>query len=514
MNPLIKYLLKTLKTPYTSHSQKLLSSTNYGSFSSLSGILDQYKISSLAIQAEPTQLPNIDLPAIAHIQGQAGDNFVVIKSIQNQQINYYNGKESINEAIEEFSKKWSGNILLLAPDTNAKEPNYEENLNKQKQNILQKSIAIVALLGVGLWLFSSLSTWQSGLWLLLQVVGAGICTLLLINEYGKPNELIQKLCHVSTKTNCNAVLQSSASRLFTWLSWSEVGFLYFVGTILSCLFFPIENVIKCNLLLFPLWGLGGLFSLYYQWQVAKAWCTLCLGVLSVLVLSLLVALPYFSFSIEALSLVPLGYFLSIGIWFFVKPFITSNQASNRTEYELNNLKHNSEIFKAFLEKQQTEPIIEWSNEVVLGNPESPVTITMVSNPFCGPCATAHKELIEWMNYFEAKLIVRFTPDTRNKESEANKMIKHLLSITDIELREKALDDWYEIKNYANWSVKYPTEILPEAENQLTRYADWCQQTNIEFTPTIFVNGYLLKEPYNSSNLKFHLRYLIEEVELV
>jgi hypothetical protein len=514
MTKIINATLKLLNIPTTPNENLAFNRLSLGSFEDLINAFDQYKISSLAIQIEPTQLPNIDLPAIAHIQGQTGDNFVVIKSIQNQEINYYNGKESINEAIEEFSKKWSGNILLLAPDTNAKEPNYEENLKKQKQNTLQKGIAIVALLGMVLWLFSSLNTWQSGLWLLLQIVGAGICTLLLINEYGKPNELIQKLCHVSTKTNCNAVLQSSASRLFTWLSWSEVGFLYFVGTILSCFIFPIENVIKFNLLLFPLWGLGGLFSLYYQWQVAKAWCTLCLGVLSVLVLSLLVALPYFSFSIEALSLVPLGYLLGLGIWFFVKPFITSNQASNKTEYELNNLKHNSEIFKAYLEKQNYVPIVEWSNEVVLGNPESPVTIIMVSNPFCNPCATAHKELMEWIKYFEVKLMIRFTPDTRNKANEANSVIKHLLSITNTETREKALDDWYEIKNYDKWSVKYPTEILPEAENQLTRYADWCQQTNIEFTPTIFVNGYLLKEPYNSSNLKFHLRYLIEEVELV
>lgn len=139
----------------------------------------------------------------------------------------------------------------------------------------------------------------------------------------KNNPLLQKVCTGIAKGDCNAVLTGKQAKLFSWLSWSEVGFFYFTGCLLVLLFSAntlnnsIALIAWLNILSLPY----TIFSIYYQWRVAKQWCVLCLVVQALLVLgsvnaianTFLLTVPGFhiSFLVKAILL----YLLPALLWY-------------------------------------------------------------------------------------------------------------------------------------------------------------------------------------------------------
>ena len=85
---------------------------------------------------------------------------------------------------------------------------------------------------------------------------------------------------------------------------------------------------------------------------------------------------------------------------------------------------------------------------------------MVSNPNCNPCKDAYKELTEWQIYFSDEIQLR---------------IRHINS----------------------------------GEEKYRGHEAWASEVGIEFTPTIFINGRKLVEPYNYKDVRFHVRTLAE-----
>ena len=70
---------------------------------------------------------------------------------------------------------------------------------------------------------------------------------------------------------------------------------------------------------------------------------------------------------------------------------------------------------------------------------------MVSNPFCGPCATAHAELDQWLaTRDDIKLKIIFTTADHD-DDEKTKVARHATALSllkDAQLLENALNDWY------------------------------------------------------------------------
>jgi Vitamin K epoxide reductase family len=127
--------------------------------------------------------------------------------------------------------------------------------------------------------------------LVFKTVGLVTTVLLLVQHVDAGNPLIRKLCGNNGKRNCNALLSSMAARLSTWLSWAEVGFFYFAGTLLVLLFNSGENAIMQVLVLLNLLCLPYTFySVYYQWR-AKQWCLFCCIVQALLWLEFAAFLP-------------------------------------------------------------------------------------------------------------------------------------------------------------------------------------------------------------------------------
>lgn len=515
--------LLNVKVSDSTLSQTLQEHPDYPSLLSIADSLQMWKVETTGVRTTYNQLRNLTCPILVHFKTS---QLFLVTEVNDGSVTYINEKN--REAMlstKEFLGKWDGIALLASADGESCEQDYYK---KHKEEVLQRIPVPTAILIVLLLLISTgvnslhKAAIQAVFPFLLSIVlltGVIISGLLLWYEIDNHNPLLQKICTGGKHTNCSAILQSSASKIWGILSWSEVGFAYFTGGFLSLLlsgFNPaiIEVVAWLNLLAIPYI----FFSVYYQWRVAKQWCVLCLTVQSLLLAGFIICLTgkYYTvlplaISVKNVTLLIISYLLPLFLWNQVKPLWLKAREGRQYKLQLLRLKHDKRIFEALLPKQKNISQEEiQSLGIVLGNPEAKHTLVKVCNPYCGPCARAHPEIekiLEENPDVKARIIFTATEDEKDIRS---KPVKHLMAINEkgnASLTKQALDDWYLApkKDYAVFANKYPLNggLLKQGD-KLKAMSEWCEKVGINFTPTLFVDGYQLPKMYSAEDLKYLL----------
>jgi uncharacterized membrane protein len=521
-------LLK-VKVNNTTVDETLQNHPDWPSLLCISDSLNKWNIPNGAGKIDPNDIGQLPIPFIAYTYEKENPLVVITQvtdiTIQAYQINY---NKPVTESKEDFIKRWNGIYLVAEPTETSGEPNYETNKRKAFFNSLV-SVAVFTALIIISFLFLNriveaanpiVSFSTTGIYLqwLILLTGVVVTSMLLWYEIDKSNNVLQKICSGIAKGNCNAILTGKQAKVFEWLSWSEVGVFYFTGSLLILLF--AENTAAnsvavlswINILALPY----TVFSVYYQWRVAKQWCVLCLAVQALLLLgginvianNFLFPIPVFSFLLIANCL--LLFMLPVAIWYAVKPHILRLQYAMNLKREYLRIKFNSEIFDILLKKQKQVTHSTDGLGITLGNANAAHELVKVCNPYCGPCGKAHPEiekLLAQNNNIKARIIFTATNDEHDR---AAKPVKHLIAIADNddELQiKKALDDWYlaEKKDYDVFAAKYPMNgELKQQDEKINAMAKWCKNTDIQFTPTIFINGYQLPNAYGIEDLKYFL----------
>lgn len=73
--------------------------------------------------------------------------------------------------------------------------------------------------------------WSHVLYILFMLLGSIFSFALLLYESGMHNPALSKVCSLTRKTSCAAILSSQASKIFG-VSWSVVGLAYFLGSLI------------------------------------------------------------------------------------------------------------------------------------------------------------------------------------------------------------------------------------------------------------------------------------------
>jgi uncharacterized membrane protein len=513
-------LLSTLAVPFTNYKleEAMLQNPDYPSIAAVHDVLQEYKVDNMVLQVEKEKLKEMPVPFIAHLRGKV-NGFITVTKVSDKSI-YYGAAQSLTKiktmSRPDFEKDWSGVSLLAEKSEQSGEKNFENNIKKER--VLQWRMpflisSTVLLLGL---LISSATGFTVGyaLLTLLKLAGVIITGLLLWFEIDKTNPFLQKVCSGSKVTNCNAILQSKAAKLFGVLSWSEVGFFYFAGGLLFVI--PryegsAQLLAWLNLLALPY----TLFSIYYQWRVAKQWCPLCLAVQALLVAE---AVLFFSTGkhqslpavFTAYSVFAACFLIPVVLWFFMKSYLLNAKEGMEYKNRFFRMKKDPRIFEALLAKQKKVTVSAEGLGITLGNPNATNTIIKVCNPYCGPCSKAHPEIHELLHANDdLKVQILFTATTEESDRRS-KPVKHLLAIAEKQneqLTEQALDDWYlpDDKDYDAFAAKYPMNgELKRQDEKIKAMNQWCDEVKIEFTPTFFVNGHQLPENYNVNELKYFL----------
>jgi uncharacterized membrane protein len=354
-----------------------------------------------------------------------------------------------------------------------------------------------------------------------KLVGTCICIILLWSEIDKHNPVLQAVCggDSNAKSNCAGILQSPMAKIGGWISWSEIGFAYFAGGLLSLLFSGFAPSVAGMLSWINIAALPyTIFSVYFQWRVARQWCILCLTVQALLLLELFVGIIGRLYSValwagiarfELVKMLP-AFFVPITAWLLIRHALITAKESMLDKRTLAKVKNNREVFGTLLEKQKAVTTNTEGLGITMGNGGAKYKIIKVCNPYCGPCSKAHPVLKDILRLNEEiQLQIIFTATTMENDRNAPP-VKHFLAVADLhneQITKKALDDWYlsADKDYNSFAAKYPMNgDLQTQHLKIKAMDEWCKKTNIKYTPTIFVNGYQLPEMYRIEDLQYLL----------
>lgn len=490
----------------------------------ISDSLNKWNIPNGAGSIDTNNIDQLPTPFIAYTHNREAP-LSIITDVTDTAVKIFKKEYNkiVTESKEVFLKTWDGVYLIAEPNENSGEVNFETT----KRDLFINSLIPIAAFTVIIAFFTlfldklvdSSIVSEIGIYIQFSILLIGVITtsLLLWYEIDKNNPVLQKVCSGITKGDCNAILTSKEAKLFSWLSWSEIGFFYFTGSLLTLLF--ADNVINNSMVL--LLGINVLalpytiFSVYYQLRIAKQWCILCLVVQGLLIFGVvnLVIGGFFSYppnlSLPIIVKVSLSYMLPAFVWYSLKPYILSLQTAKNTKREYLRIKFNSEIYEILLKKQKKITASTEGVGIDVGNQLAQNTLIKVCNPYCGPCAKAHPEIDSLLhNNSNLKVKIIFTSTNLN-DLMANP-VKHLLSIAEKQnepLTKQALDNWYlpEKKDYEQFAKKHPLDAqLDIQNNKMIKMKAWCDKIDITSTPTFFVNGYQLPDAYNIQDLQYFL----------
>jgi uncharacterized membrane protein len=489
---------------------------DFPSMSSLAVAFSEWGIETAALKLRKEDLQELSLPAIAHTFKNNG-HFVIITHVCDDRITYHDTEKGWRtESVEKFVPQWSGVVLLMEAKENAGDPRYDEHRKQERLGTWRKyaGMGLGVLVTAGTLLF--LQSWYGALLWVTFLTGAVVSGLIVASELG--SNFTAALCGAGKKIDCQKVLDSPAATLFGWLKMSDIGLVWFSAGWLSLIVASMSGTVNPVLGVLAVLSICSVayvpFSLGYQWLKIKMWCALCLAVQAVLVINAGVLLSYSDEASRIFSN-PNGIYIVVAvfavvtaIWLFVKPLLSRNAEVGRLKKDVSRFKNDTDLFQKLLHTSKKVEVFELPHEVRIGNTQAPLHLVMATNPYCKPCANAHKLLESLIAQSPDRVYVtlRFTADPDDLENKAGIVAKHFISLRPSQHQE-ALRDWFQINDYETWAARYPAVITGDAISILREHHNWCSWVNVTHTPTLFVNGYRTPTQYNFDEVIFHLKYL-------
>lgn len=509
-------LLKSLKLPISRSYlvNKVKSHTEYPSLLSITDVLDDVGIENAALVVDKGRLHEIPTPFIAHT-GTKGGEFILVKDI-NKILKKYPG----------FEKDWDGTVVAAEKPGVWKNNENDKFLTEEKRNRTFRWLAVSAIFLLAAFSLLNQFTWQNFGLLITSLGGLSIATLIVQHELGISNEITEQLCGAGKNTDCDAVMKSKGSKILTWFNWADAGIIYFSSVFLLLIVSLFSGTLQSLTFLLSLLASCSLpftlFTVYYQWRVVKKWCPLCLATVAVLWLQFLIILPGTLRSFDKLTtpgdmgisstgvlLAAFVFAVSVILWLgIVKPELKKNKELTDINFSLLRFKNNPDVFNALLQQQRIVDITPFENDLQLGNPDADLQIMVACNPYCGPCARAHEVLNDLVVKHDIGLTIRFaikTVDKEDKRLQAVEYILELLNNSTIEYKRKALHDWNLMMDMESFKEKYPMPEDVDVNEQLMMHERWTKESGIEFTPTIFINGYELPKQYKTDDMALIVR---------
>ena len=247
---------------------------------------------------------------------------------------------------------------------------------------------------------------------------------------------------------------------------------------------------------------------------------LCLGIVGILWAQITIAsinLQFNNFSIKSVLLTAFGFLVSALFWNQLGPTLKSLKELNQTKIDYFKFKRNYSLFKTLLEKSKPiDTSIHTNSEIVFGNTNAPLNITIITNPFCNHCKPVHSliENILKKHHNDVQICVRFNVNINDLENDGVNVSSRLLEIYNTKETDTcltAMRQIYEGMSVTNWLTKWGE--CSEKENYiniLKQESAWCTQNAINFTPEILINGRSFPKEYERTDLIYFVEELFED----
>jgi uncharacterized membrane protein len=507
---------------------RLVEHPDYPSLSALKALLNWLKVSNKAVRLELPKLDSLAMPAVAYMEGD-DQRFVLLLRCNVNSISYIDSQRGeITVDKDSFGREWSGIVHLIAPDSNAGEPNFQMNrlisIFGGKTGAWGAGIILLALICSTVNLLTAdtrLGTVTSLVWMSTILLGLYASIAGFLTERRLNSPLFDAVCPVGQRklgknTKCQAVMQAGNSGLFEKFSIGEIGMTYFLFLLLMACLAPLWGSDTTHILAILSWLAMPcvIVALWYQWQTAKKWCVVCLLVHGSLVSQ--AVLWFFLMSNVRLTTPDtadlLGLILTmftVGLWLFLREYLVKGFRYKQLRTRFERLRRRPAILKHLA--TLNSPIIDGvdSSDLVFGDHDSPHTLILGLSPFCIHCASLLTVVNSSLLPFNRiRIVLRFLiPPNANKSylEAVRQLLTALISGKDSTCRMNLLDLWY-AKKILDWPGDEQVKASKRRVDQLiTNYQEWTRLNALRHSPFLVLNGRPLDEAIEFDDLPHLLR---------
>lgn len=516
---ILKRLLRKLKISVTQTTieERLLNHPDYPSLLAIKDVLNWLDIENKVLLVDETRsiFELLDCPFIVNLKDDT-TRFLLVEKIEEQYITVSDEKgQNKRLSFKDFHQLFGGIIVYAEKTAISGEEDYRKKRNREWLLRLRIPFLIaVIVITLSLALFQKQESYLFYSLLLVKIIGISTCILLLTYDLTPWNPVAQRICKLANPNGCRKVLKSKAAKLTDWLTWSDVGLVYFVGSFLFLLISPNswEILFILTVVALPF----TIFSISYQIKI-KSLCVLCCIIVMLLwVESIVLFFGYSEFDSNALHIEPLDFFLvavcfiiPTSLWTVLKPLIKSANNERLLTNRLRGFKSNRIIFNALLTSTTRYQMPFDLNPIVLGNPNARVTITIISNPFCSPCKLVHSYFEKWLNEDGGIKVCVFFISSDDQFSDKTLFASNILKIN-LEMGQTSvrnvLNSWFdgEFKSLEGWLKHHDMGSSPEFLKILEKQRNWFNELDVTFTPTILINGYKTPWQYSIDEIRYLL----------
>lgn len=511
--------IKGKKVKFTEIETCLLSSSHYPSVLSISHTLSYLGMRNKVYRSDLGALKECGKVAITHLNVEDG-RFVLVYNIEKGKVFLYDPYESTSIEMNEvdFNKLWSGVVLLASEEMPFSKNHIKRHLLRRHLEVLLVYILLAVLL------FSITSSFfidnSSKLYLSIlfsKIVGVFISILLLMHTSNFAQSFIKPICSASRSFSCDNVLQSKYAKFFLGISFTDIGFTYFLSglttIVISKIFFVQETTIEFLAFLSYCCLPYVCFSIVCQKYFIKKWCPLCLFIIGLIFFECVVFAPFiqkvFDFNNigNVLIIFTFTLILSIFILLFIKWMLRVLAKLKITNIKYLNFKRSKNTFLTYFSK-----CISLNNScsgITLGNKVSPITITTIVNPLCKPCKKKSKEIIalleKYPHIFQWNIRFDGVSDIENRMNEPQ---LHLLEICKLQKSEEGklqlIKDWINCISFNDFLKLHPLiDGVDGKTKELLKYQLVENElVGVNKIPFICLNNLIFPEEYEIPDLEY------------
>jgi uncharacterized membrane protein len=497
---------------------ELTAHPDYPALTSIVDLLNAGNMEYLAVRTSLEHVNEFRYPLLAHIKKGTDEQGLVIVHNENEWANN-----------NDLANKWTGVLLMPEKNTTWKHADNDEYI-RRKQDKKQLSIAaFITLFALTLATITQQLALATIFFTLLSAAGLIIAWLTFTTELGLQNDLVKQVCNSINPTGgCGKVLKSKQAKGIVGISPADAALAWFTAQLIFIIAGTwVSTLISLQSIVLQLSLIGivvAIWSIISQKFVIKQWCALCLGLAAVLLLQFATALINMPTAINIKAGFVYFFILSTLMFLVINPIkqvLKTSLKQKPLEKQLKKWKQDANVFLGLWQQQPIVDCTPWQHELQVGNPIAPTQIIVACNPYCWPCAAAHKKLDELVEKHNKKLgvSIRFSVNAKRPYDSRTTAVQFLLqTILEKSNAAQALADWFNWMNEEKWKEKYKPDAEKDVSYLLLQHDEWAKNVKIAFTPTFFINGRQLPGQYSLGDLSNLLPQLTEilqpEEELV
>lgn len=356
----------------------------------------------------------------------------------------------------------------------------------------------------------------------LSIVGLYVSLELFINKLGKKSFIIKTLCSSKIRENlevnndCNKIFYSDKLNFFGF-KLSDLSLIYFLTIlVLGLLVNEISSLLKFISLLSVI---SIFYSLYIQLLIEKTLCKICLLIILVLSLQIIICSSFFDNSFNYNKI--FASFLCFLTLFFIVKYINDTLKLKQKYYELSvksiRFKKNYDIFKRELLLKHYK-FKNRNEEFWIGNRNSNLHLSLITNPFCGYCKDAYLILIKILkNYPDVSIQLRFNYFSDNTDDNLTSIIsifKNIFINQGHELLFEAIEFWHDNNDIEILKKNYSSFAFETELDDVIKLAEENKIFALTQTPQILINNYLFPNLYEREDILYFIDDLIEDKEIL